>query len=358
MTDRRRSQTRFAALVLPAVWLAVCGCVTRSYHARAEAEVPSEPAMAADTDASGPFAMPDAPLEVDNHDLEHRGRYRLHRLTFPSVGRNGQADDLVTINYHRSIVPGSWPALIVVPIWGVSDYPSKSIARAVRARSDGRMHVLDVQGETYLLDWEWLRGAEDEDSFLDGWREAAYRERSMVLDLRRLVDWAEAQPEIDTTRLAVIGFSHSAILAATLAANEPRIAATVLVFGGAHPHETIARCDGNRTVGLQDKVAQEFGWTQDEYARRLAPILRDVDPATYPGRVDPESVLLFEAEQDPCVPRTAYAALRETMGHPARYTVGTSHRRAFYTMTPLYGNWLRHRVWEFLEARFFGEPGP
>ena len=141
------------------------------------------------------------------------------------------------------------------------------------------------------------RGSYAEGEFLVAWHESVERERAMVIDIRRLIDWAEARPEIDADRIGLIGFSHSAMLAATLAVNEPRIAATVLVFGGARPHEIVARCDGLRTSGLREKVAREFGWSLEEYERRLEPIFRVMDPAQYPARVDPASVLLFEAEE-------------------------------------------------------------
>ena len=107
------------------------------------------------------------------------------------------------------------------------------------------------------------------------------------------------------------------------------------------------RCDGARTSGLREKVAREFGWSLEEYERRLEPIFRVMDPAQYPARVDPASVLLFEAEEDTCISRGSREALCAAMGMPERYTIDANHRGAFLTMTPLYFNWLRHRVWEF-----------
>jgi dienelactone hydrolase len=273
------------------------------------------------------------------------------------VGRNGQPGDLVTVEFHQSVIPGTWPAVIMLPIWGISTYPPRKMTKTIKRLSQGRVHVLDVQGETYLLDWERIWNATDEASFLDAWRDGAERERTMVIDVRRLLDWAAARPEIDGERIALIGFSHSAMLAAVIASNEPRVAATVLVFGGAHPHQVIAHCDGRRTTGVQAKVAQEFGWSRDEFEQRLEPIFRAMDPARYRSRVDPASVLVFEAEGDPCVAETARAALWEAMGRPERYTVGATHRRAFLTMTPLYFNWLRYRVWDFLDKTLVSADG-
>jgi dienelactone hydrolase len=320
-------------------------CASRTHH-------PYDPVVVAPPRSSlaiSYFSYSPEPVTVDNHDMAGRGLYDLRRLTYPSVGRNGQINNQVKVHYHQSIVPGSWPALIVLPIWGIHTYPSRKITRVIKNESRGKMHVLDVQGDDFLLDWDQLHSAPDEESFRAAWQETIERERTMVIDIRRLVDWTETRPEID--HIGLIGFSHSAMLTAIIAAHEPRIAATVLLFGGAHPHEVIAQCDGSRTVGLQIKVEQELGWTKDQFEQWLEPILRVMDPAQYPGRVDPATVLLFEAERDPCISESAQKALREAMGHPERYSIDATHRKAFYTMTPLYLNWLRFRVWEFLEQK-------
>jgi dienelactone hydrolase len=294
-----------------------------------------------------PFAYRCSPVEVDNHTSEHGVHYRLRRLTFESVGSNGQSGHPVTVDFYQSTLPGRWPVVIVIPVWGISNYPSTKIAKAIRNKSDGTFHVFHMRGDTHLLDWELLGDARSEEEFLAAWHESVERERATVIDIRRLIDWAEERPEIDADRIGLIGFSHSAMLAATLAVNEPRIAATVLVFGGARPHEIVARCDGLRTTGLREKVTREFGWSLEEYERRLEPIFRVMDPAQYPARVDPASVLLFEAEEDTCISRGSREALCAAMGMPERYTIDANHRGAFLTMTPLYFNWLRHRVWEF-----------
>jgi dienelactone hydrolase len=330
-------------------------CASRTHYPQQRADdlvMPSQPRSL----STSYFSYTPSPVAVDNHDLAGRGLYNLRQLTYPSIGCNGQPGNLVTVHYHQSIVPGRWPTLIVLPIWGVHTYPPRKITKLVKNRSHGKMHVLDVQGDVHLLDWNRLYAAPDEESFHAGWKESLERERTMVIDVRRLIDWAETRPEIDSKRIGLIGFSHSAMLTAVVAVQEPRIAATVLLFGGAHPHDVLAHCDGRRTMDLQSKVARDFGWSKDELAQWLEPILRVMDPARYPGRIDPATVLLFEAERDPCISESARAALREAMGHPERYTVDATHRKAFYTMTPLYFNWLRHRVWDFFERTLTPHP--
>mgnify|MGYP001121937722 CR=1 FL=1 len=74
-----------------------------------------------------------------------------------------------------------------------------------------------------------------------------------------------------------------------------------------------------------------------------------LDPANYPHRIDPERVLIFEAGRDQCVSEASRDALWQAMGRPERYTIMSSHRRAFFTLTPLRFNWMRGKIWRFFE---------
>ena len=57
------------------------------------------------------FSYDRRPIAADNHVVSERGRYQVRRVSFASSGRNGQPGDLVTVDYHRSVRPGSWPAV-------------------------------------------------------------------------------------------------------------------------------------------------------------------------------------------------------------------------------------------------------
>ena len=297
------------------------------------------------------FDDPQAPFEPEDDLIESGRRYQLHRLSFPSVGDNGQAGNLVTVDYHRSLLPGTHPAVIVLPIWGRHVYPSNVITKAVKQRSDGAVHVLNVLGERFLIDWPALGEASDEASFTATWEQGAERETATVVDVRRLMDWAAGRTEIDGRRFGLVGFSHGAMFAPVVAAADSRIGALVLVMGGAHPDRVIARCEGTRTGTIQDLAAERLGWSRDEMEARLEPLYRHMDPARYAGLINPAGVLIFEAGEDDCIPRSARDALWFATGCPERWTIGTGHRRAFFTMTPLRFNWMRGTIWHFLERR-------
>jgi dienelactone hydrolase len=65
------------------------------------------------------------------------------------------------------------------------------------------------------------------------------RIRTGIIDLRRLLDWAETRRGVAAGSVAVIGFSESTFQVAGLMASDPRVAAAVFLMGGAHPHEIL-----------------------------------------------------------------------------------------------------------------------
>jgi pimeloyl-ACP methyl ester carboxylesterase len=277
--------------------------------------------------------------------------YELRILEFPSVGENNQKDNLVTAEYYRSTLPGSHPLVVVLPIWGSFTYPPRKFTSCFQRRSNGAVHVLHVQGDTHLADWPGIIAAADESQFLELWREAVDRQRVTIVDTRRLIDWAEQRPEIDADKVALIGFSLGAFVAGTIATQEPRLAATVAVMGGSHLNTVIATCDGKRATRVQATAAEKFGWDREELAARLDPIMGVIDAANYPNRVDPERVLIIEADRDKCVPEQSREDLWLALGKPDRISMNYDHEPAFYSMTPLGLSWMRRQVWEFLETR-------
>jgi hypothetical protein len=343
------------AVVLATTVALTFSCASWQHNAYDPEHREQSAAMGALFDTDPPFRYDRSPVEFTNHITKTGGRYEIRRISFPSVGDNGQVDDLVTVDYHMSTLPGKHPVVIVLPIWGRHLYPSDAITSCLKSRSDGAVHILNVLGATFLIQWAVLAAVADEESFIDTWTRGARREVNTVIDTRRLMDWAETRPEIDAERIGLIGFSHGAMVAPTIAAQDRRVRALVLVMGGAHPHQVIAHCKGARTENIQDKAKRVFGWSNDELAARLEPIYAAMDPANYPNRVDPRRVLIFEAGRDKCIPETARRALFEAMGRPERYVIDRPHRPAFYTMTPLYFYWMRKVVWGFFEDRLVAD---
>jgi dienelactone hydrolase len=301
------------------------------------------------------LAYEKGPVPFENSILQQDPKlaYQVRNLKIPSIGENGQDGNLIEALYYRSNTAGKLPLVIVLPIWGDrfgNTYPPEKITSVLRLRSHGGMHILRVLGEREIIDWEAVGEVETEEMFLSIMARIAQREAINIVDISRLVDWAEARNEIDATRIGLIGFSRSAVTAGMATVNEPRLAAVVLVMGGAHPHRILATCDDDDAGPQRDKILQRFGWTAADYEQAIEPLFRPIDAANYPGRADPSRILIFDSYEDKCIPRDARDDLWEALGRPARISFLYGHKMSFLSMTPLGFYWMRREIYEFFES--------
>jgi len=277
--------------------------------------------------------------------------YKESVLNIPSISENGQKDNLIAATYYASQLPGKKPLLIVLPLYGAYTYPPEEMTKEILQRSKGQINVLYLLGERYMIDWESLVVAKTPEDFRHRLDDTVERMRVNVIDVRRMVDWADTEANIDAQRIGLLGFSHGAIVAGVVAIAEPRIQSTVLVMGGANPGEIIASCHLERTDTLRNAVMKRFGWSEQQYFESLKGVFDPVNPAYYPGRVDARNVLIIESLYDECVPESARTALWQAMGRPERYQFKYGHRMSFMAMTPLGGYFMRRIINKFLHKK-------
>jgi dienelactone hydrolase len=169
-----------------------------------------------------------------------------------------------------------------------------------------------------------------------------------VIDVRRLVDWAQTRPEVDPDRIALVGFSMSAIVGSIVLANEPRLAAGVLMVGGADLDEVLAACNG-RIRATRQRLMQRFGWSLEDFKQELRAPLAPINPARFAGRVAPERVLVIEAAADTCMPASSRERFWQALGRPERISYQYDHRTTFLAMTFLGGYDLQAQIHRFLD---------
>jgi dienelactone hydrolase len=160
-----------------------------------------------------------------------------------------------------------------------------------------------------------------------------------VSDVRRLVDWADTRPEIDSQRIALIGFSMSALVGIIVMATEPRIDAGVLVLGGADLQEILAVCNG-RIRQTRENLLKRFGWSLEQFKEELKGPLAVINPAR---------VLVIEAAADSCIPKPARERFWQALGRPERVSYQYDHRMTFLAMTFLGGNNMQSQIYQFLD---------
>jgi dienelactone hydrolase len=340
-----------------ATWLtvlALAGCAHETIQVPYRA-TPGPVRLARVVPNGNPFAYRQPPLVPWESGVveDETDRYTVQRLAFPSVGDNGQDDNLMTARYYRRKGAGRAGLVIVLPIWGGHRYPPDIVAWDLAGR--GTLGVLHVLGERTVLDWAAMAEARDPGAFADVTRRMVQRARVTVIDLRRVLDWAESRPEIDSRRIGIIGFSESNLQVAGLLASDDRVAAAVLVMGGAHPHAILATCYGPPEE-VRRGVMRRFGWSLEQFTRTVEPLVEPIDAARLGSLADPEGILVLDAQHDDCIPAAAREALWNTLGRPARISVLSTHAGSFLGMTFLGGNHIRRTVAQFFARRLEAPP--
>jgi predicted esterase len=296
---------------------------------------------------SKPASATDLP-DVRLTPMDQTHAHDILRLEFDSIGHNGHPQNIVEGQYLRSRDPGPKQLVVVLPIWGASNYPPEKISHGYARHAGKDTHVIWIYGTAPLFPWPTLREAKTEAEFMAMARDSAERYRSTVVDLRRLIDWAAAQPEIDSTRIAFVGFSMSSLVTETLLGNDSRVAAAVFMMGAAHYADVFASC-GDRVAEVRNHAMKTFGWTHDQYRDFFASLFDPADPIMYAGHYDPTKILMIDTYFDDCMPESARAALWEVAGRPQRITLLYHHRTAFYSLTPLGLNFTRRKIYHFLD---------
>ena len=344
-------QSSYARLLMPALCaLLLTACVSNvhtPYMSEEAASVPVDPA--AGNASSTPFDYSKQEVVFTNHDLPYNDRdYLLKRIQIPAQRDEGPTSRQISFRYLSHVGPEPKPLVIVVPIYGSYTYPSDKITAGLQ-KLDLQVNIAVLEYSGRLFDFEGLAAAQsdaDAISVLSGMRDGT---RAAVVDVRRIIDWAEQQSEIDADKIAAVSFSMSALIGSMLAQHEPRLRASVLVMGAAQYDEILMVCEG-RAGMAREAVMQNLGWSREQYKEQLRNELGVVDPARYPGMADPSQILMIDALYDKCMPRQSRDALWEVLGGPERISYRYTHKRSFLAMTPLGFNVMRRRIYDFVQA--------
>jgi len=167
-----------------------------------------------------------------------------------------------------------------------------------------------------------------------------------VWDVRRAIDWLARQPEVDSTRVALVGISLGAIMGATALGVEPRLHSAVLILGGVD----LAHIVWHSILAIRTRIRlREQGYT----LQRLREAIADVEPM---HRLTPalgEKTFVIGARFDIVVPTEDTEKLIRALGNPRVFWLNTGHFGGALVQRPLF-----RMVRRYLVARFAGEAPP
>jgi hypothetical protein len=195
-----------------------------------------------------------------------------------------------------------------------------------------------------------MGAAATEDEFRQLSSDYYEKTRSVVIGLRRIVDWAGTQSDLDAERIGVVGFSVGAIVAAMALGRDPRFDAGVMAMGASKFGEVFATCDG-KPGRVRDTIMARFDWSIEQYQSIFDELFKPGDPEKYRGRYQPEKLLIVEASLDNCMSNSAREALWDATGEPARIKLLARHKMAFLSMTPISLNFTTKKIYSFFEGQ-------
>ncbi len=175
--------------------------------------------------------------------------------------------------------------------------------------------------------------------------------RQRVVDVRRLLDWALQQEEIDSSRVAVFGVSLGALVASLAAATEDRLSASVLILGGGNLAEILAGSADHGVRRYRDSVMESFGWSKGEFRRQARFHLDEVDPLSYADRLDSSKTLIVEAIFDRVIPARSRWEFWSRAGRPRRILLPAGHYSAI-----LLAPYVRWKIFQFFRFQFQTKP--
>lgn len=151
--------------------------------------------------------------------------------------------------------------------------------------------------------------------------------RQAVLDVRQSVRWLEAQPEVDTARLGILGTSLGSFMASLSAEMEPKLRRVAILLGGGGLVD--AYYDHPQGKSLR-KVWEAIGGTKERLAQMIAP----ADPLTYASRLKDRDVLMIAAKRDEIVPPQMAERLWDAAGRPKIVWFDCTHYTAAFFIGP------------------------
>ena len=145
-----------------------------------------------------------------------------------------------------------------------------------------------------------------------------------AVNLRRAVAWAATLPGVDPRRIGILGVSRGAIATTLVAQTSPELSA-VLVLGAADLTGLFRDSHFHQIEKMRTRELERTHGDLDAAVARAAKVLGPVDPATYPGRLDPARTLLINARWDHVFPKAQALALRAAAGNARQEWLSCGH---------------------------------
>lgn len=236
----------------------------------------------------------------------------IYTLTFPSPVKSPHPqNNTVHAEYYRPRGKGPFPGVIVLDILGGDGALSRGVARHLAQNGIAGLFVqMAYYGPRRPMGGPALVTVNVEHT-MNGIRQT-------VLDIRCATSWLESRPEIDATKLGILGTSLGSFISALTAAMEPRLDRVVLLLSGGGLVDAFYE---NPKAKPFLQAADLIGLTREKMKKMIAP----ADPLTHAELLKERKLLMIAASRDDIVPPIAAQKLWEATGKPNIIWLDATH---------------------------------
>lgn len=313
-----------AAAVFAVVASALAGCVTYAPLTDAYERPAPLPEPLAER-----YEVELEPVEAVTDEVRERRDFVVKRVVLPerqAVDGLPPIEEL-TFEYYDVVGEEATPVIVVLPIANGNMIVSRYFARYFASRGWASLvidHARDPMED--LL--------EDPERII----------RQNIIDYRRVLDWVERQPEIDS--IGIFGLSFGGMAAVMLAALDERVDAVVAAMAGGDLPYMVLNTSYRAVARQVHRSLREKGLSRERLKERLDQLIAS-DPLVFAPYVDAEDVLLVMTRTDMIVPFETQLRLRRELGEPETLLLPTGHRTSVFYF-PL----LRSSAFDFFERQF------
>ncbi|MEL7449105.1 MAG: CocE/NonD family hydrolase [Pseudomonadota bacterium] len=322
--DRNSRRTAFTVVLL--AQLAACTSVTTLPAGyKAPGALPADYLRA--------FCYTPLPTDGTLELVKEKKRYRVFEGSITAGIESGSSDNdgdtPITFEYYEQPTDAPVPVILLLPILNGQKHLMRPFATTFAKRGYAVIIIDTVQRRTLLDD---LKDPEP------AIRQAVQRHR-------RVIDWVEAQPGLDVSRLGLFGASLGGFNALFLAALDERVtAASIALVGGSLP-DVLVSSNERRIVEAVTGVKAELGLDDDQLRDYLDARIQ-TDTLKLARHVNAEQVQMILAKFDKAVPYASQRELHDAMGQPQSVTLPTGHVTAAAYLPAL-----RSGVRDFLDGK-------
>lgn len=279
------------------------------------------------TDGSMPYEnLATEPLEIEaDVEMRTRAHFVVRQVSLPSVSESA---DPIEFEYYDVDGHARTPVVVLLPVFNGQLKIPRFFARYFA--NQGWAAVVVTRGRNPL--------------------DALTAPESAVLGnlqgYHRVLDWVELEPELDATRIGVLGVSLGAMDAVMLTALDHRVNSLVIAMAGGDLSYLLANTNYRRVVRTIDGMAADLGTSRAALGAKLDAAIK-LDPLAVAPYVDAERVFMVLTRRDAIIPFEAQEQLRETMGSPEALYLMTGHRPSVVFFPKM-----RSAAFQFFERRF------